>query len=201
MSQEGPNQRVRLISSSGARAAHPGKRRSSVLSAAFSTSTQHEQLLAEHSADILNLLRALCSRTKFTPTKEVFILSTGDNWWGCTLGGNKSPRVRFMRTLMFICQHDTVVTGINRANGRKADTLKNGVSYFWTRLLQFQSHKTSRLVVWDEWLGGSEFVREPRTGSCAGVSSGKNPEAFLFFCAVGILHVFVKCLIKFDIWK
>lgn len=31
---------------------------------------------------------------------------------------------------MFICQRDTVVTGINRANGRKADTLKNGVSYF-----------------------------------------------------------------------
>lgn len=79
MSQEGPNQRVRLISSSGARAARPGKRQSSVLSAAFSTSTQREQLLAEHSADILNLLRALCSRTKFTPTKEVFILSTGDN--------------------------------------------------------------------------------------------------------------------------
>lgn len=47
-------------------------------------------------------------------------------------------------------------------------------------------------------LGELEFAKELRAGMCAGVLSGKHPESFLFG-AVGIVHVFVKCLIKFDI--
>lgn len=70
--------------------------------------------------------------------------------------------------------------------------LKNVVCCFSTGLLLFRSHKTFLLVLWDEWLEELEFAGELRTGRRTGVSSGKNPKAFLFSCAVGILHVFCQ---------